>query len=69
MNYKVEVEIVNQGEVHIHQIYDDDISSITHQMFDITEGVKEEAVKQALINLGWTPPKDTNGNTTQSNNR
>lgn len=58
MKYTVKVEIINQGEVHMYQIYDDEINGITHQMFDITEGVKEKAIKQALINLGWTPPKE-----------
>ena len=62
MKYTVVVEIVNQGEVHMYQIYDDNVDGIIHQMFDITEGVKDEATRQALINLGWTPPKEENEN-------
>lgn len=57
MKYTVEVEIVDQGTVHLTQLWDDGISGISKQIIDITEGVKEKAIQQALINLGWTPPK------------
>lgn len=62
MKYTVEIEIINQGEVHMYQIYDDSVHGITRQMFDITEGAKEAVIRQALINLGWTPPKENNEN-------
>ena len=58
MKYTVQVEIINQGKVHLTQLWDDSISGISKQILDITEAVKEQAIQQALINLGWTPPKE-----------
>lgn len=59
MKYTVEVEIIDQGKVHLTQIWDDNPSGIARQIINITEGLKEQAIRQVLINRGWTPPKDT----------
>lgn len=41
-------------------IYQEEISTITNQIIQSFLYTKEDQIKDALIGLGWTPPKDNN---------
>ena len=59
MKYTVEVQIINQGEVRLTQLWDDGVTGLSTQLINVTEGLKEQAIRQAMINLGWTPPENS----------
>lgn len=59
MKYTVKVQIINQGEVSLTQLWGDDVTGLTTQLINVTEGLKEQAIRQAMINLGWMPPENS----------
>ena len=62
LSYKVETDIIGSPEGYeIHQEFTDFSGQIFRQIIDL----KEQQVIDALIALGWTPPKSGRRITTQ----
>lgn len=42
----------------VHQRFRDLTGKVTHEMWDVKGQAADAAIKQKLIDLGWTPPAD-----------
>ena len=54
LSYKVETVINSEERRIIQSLLDDQRKIVSRWIYD----TKEKGIKEALIKLGWTPPKD-----------
>ena len=64
MNFEVNYTVGKDGSIEVihNSINENTIETIAREVIDVYAQTKEAAIRQALINLGWTPPKEQNAN-------
>lgn len=57
MKFEVYCQVTESGIVKVFHAWNDDVHTAT-DVINVYEQTKELAIQQALIALGWTPPKE-----------